>query len=153
MRVLLVTHGRVIYLEVQPRVDIPSSIVQSRHAGLIFQTAQVRWCIEILVLVQTETAVRYSLVTHGRDCPEGLRDVRGFATKFYTSEGNWDLVGNNIPVRNTTAQNWDLSMPRHSSNSRHRYEALCTSPDRRVLVIKALLQSYAPLRARRPGRQ
>lgn len=48
--------------------------------------------------VQTETAVRFSLVTHGRDCPEGLRDVRGFATKFYTSEGNWDLVGNNIPV-------------------------------------------------------
>ncbi len=27
-----------------------------------------------------------------------VRDVRGFATKFYTSEGNWDLVGNNIPV-------------------------------------------------------
>ena len=42
--------------------------------------------------------MRFSLVTHGRDCPEGLRDVRGFATKFYTSEGNWDLVGNNIPV-------------------------------------------------------
>ena len=49
--------------------------------------------------MQTETAVRFSLVTHGRDSPEGLRDVRGFATKFYTSEGNWDLVGNNIPVR------------------------------------------------------
>ncbi|CAK0731694.1 hypothetical protein CVIRNUC_000030 [Coccomyxa viridis] len=47
---------------------------------------------------KTETAVRFSLVTHGRDSPEGLRDVRGFATKFYTSEGNWDLVGNNIPV-------------------------------------------------------
>lgn len=47
---------------------------------------------------QTETAVRFSLVTHGRDSPEGLRDVRGFASKFYTSEGNWDLVGNNIPV-------------------------------------------------------
>jgi catalase len=47
---------------------------------------------------QTPVAVRFSLVTHGRDSPEGLRDVRGFATKFYTSEGNWDLVGNNIPV-------------------------------------------------------
>ncbi|CAL5227866.1 g10902 [Coccomyxa viridis] len=47
---------------------------------------------------RTETAVRFSVVTHGRDSPEGLRDVRGFATKFYTSEGNWDLVGNNIPV-------------------------------------------------------
>ena len=45
--------------------------------------------------------MRFSLVTHGRDSPEGLRDVRGFATKFYTSEGNWDLVGNNIPVYST----------------------------------------------------
>ncbi len=48
--------------------------------------------------MQTEVATRFSLVTHGRDSPEGLRDVRGFAVKFYTSEGNWDLVGNNIPV-------------------------------------------------------
>ena len=32
-------------------------------------------------------------------CPQDtVRDVRGFATKFYTSEGNWDIVGNNIPV-------------------------------------------------------
>lgn len=53
-----------------------------------------------LSVVQTEVATRFSLVTHGRDSPEGLRDVRGFATKFYTSEGNWDLVGNNIPVSN-----------------------------------------------------
>lgn len=28
----------------------------------------------------------------------GLRDVRGFAIKFYTEEGNWDLTGNNLPV-------------------------------------------------------
>jgi hypothetical protein len=106
-----------------------------------------------VVLVQTKTAVRFSLVTHGRDCPEGLRDVRGFATKFYTSEGNWDLVGNNIPVRNLTPQSRDLSVPRHLSNSRHRYEALCTSPDRRMLLSKALLQSSTPLTAQKPGRQ
>ena len=59
--------------------------------------------------MQTETAVRFSLVTHGRDSPEGLRDVRGFATKFYTSEGNWDLVGNNIPVRPFTARTIPVS--------------------------------------------
>jgi catalase len=47
---------------------------------------------------KTPTAVRFSTVTHGKDSPEGLRDVRGFATKFYTQQGNWDLVGNNIPV-------------------------------------------------------
>lgn len=31
-------------------------------------------------------------------CLAGLRDVRGFAVKFYTEEGNWDLTGNNLPV-------------------------------------------------------
>ena len=30
--------------------------------------------------------------------PESLRDVRGFSVKFYTEEGNWDFVGNDIPV-------------------------------------------------------
>ena len=59
-----------------------------------------------LSVVQTEVATRFSLVTHGRDSPEGLRDVRGFATKFYTSEGNWDLVGNNIPVSNPRHQSY-----------------------------------------------
>jgi catalase len=39
-----------------------------------------------------------SAVIHGQHSPETLRDPRGFATKFYTSEGNWDLVGNNLPV-------------------------------------------------------
>jgi hypothetical protein len=33
-----------------------------------------------------------------RGSPDTARDVRGFAVKFYTDEGNWDLVGNNIPV-------------------------------------------------------
>jgi catalase len=33
-----------------------------------------------------------------RGSPDTVRDVRGFATKFYTEEGNWDLVGNNIPI-------------------------------------------------------
>ena len=64
-----------------------------------FSLAVHRECLKSVLHMQTETAVRFSLVTHGRDSPEGLRDVRGFATKFYTSEGNWDLVGNNIPVR------------------------------------------------------
>ena len=34
-----------------------------------------------------------------RRSPESLRDVRGFSVKFYTEEGNWDFVGNDIPVR------------------------------------------------------
>jgi hypothetical protein len=37
-------------------------------------------------------------VIHERGSPETLRDPRGFAVKFYTREGNFDMVGNNIPV-------------------------------------------------------
>ncbi|MGQ0620851.1 MAG: catalase [Panacagrimonas sp.] len=46
----------------------------------------------------TPVFVRFSTVIHGHHSPETLRDPRGFATKFYTTEGNWDLVGNNLPV-------------------------------------------------------
>jgi catalase len=47
---------------------------------------------------QTEVALRFSTVAGGRDSSEALRDPRGFALKFYTEDGNWDLVGNNIGV-------------------------------------------------------
>lgn len=42
---------------------------------------------------KTDVAVRFSTVVHSRHSPETLRDPRGFAVKFYTQEGNWDLVG------------------------------------------------------------
>jgi catalase len=47
---------------------------------------------------RTEVAVRFSTVAGGRDSSEAVRDPRGFAVKFYTEDGNWDLVGNNIGV-------------------------------------------------------
>ena len=47
---------------------------------------------------KTPTFTRFSTVAGSKGSPDMARDVRGFATKFYTSEGNWDLVGNNIPV-------------------------------------------------------
>ncbi len=47
---------------------------------------------------QTEVALRFSTVAGGRDSSEARRDPRGFAVKFYTEDGNWDLVGNNIGV-------------------------------------------------------
>ena len=46
----------------------------------------------------TPVFVRFSTVIHSKGSPETLRDPRGFATKFYTEQGNWDLVGNNLPV-------------------------------------------------------
>ena len=47
---------------------------------------------------QTPVAVRFSTVAGGRDSSEAVRDPRGFAVKFYTEDGNWDLVGNNLGV-------------------------------------------------------
>ncbi len=47
---------------------------------------------------KTPVFVRFSTVIHPKGSPEALRDPRGFATKFYTDTGNWDLVGNNLPV-------------------------------------------------------
>jgi catalase len=46
----------------------------------------------------TPVFVRFSTVAGERGSADTARDVRGFAVKFYTDEGNWDLVGNNIPV-------------------------------------------------------
>jgi catalase len=48
--------------------------------------------------VKTPVFVRFSIVAGSRGSGDTVRDVRGFATKFYTEEGNYDLVGNNIPV-------------------------------------------------------
>jgi catalase len=48
--------------------------------------------------VKTEVFVRFSTVVGGAGSADLPRDVRGFAVKFYTAEGNYDLVGNNIPV-------------------------------------------------------
>ena len=48
--------------------------------------------------VQTPVFVRFSTVAGSRGSSDLARDVRGFAVKFYTEEGNFDLVGNNIPV-------------------------------------------------------
>ncbi len=47
---------------------------------------------------KTELFTRFSTVAGGAGSVDTPRDVRGFAVKFYTTEGNWDLVGNNIPV-------------------------------------------------------
>lgn len=52
--------------------------------------------------VQTPVIVRFSTVIHERGSPETLRDPRGFAVKFYTREGNWDLVSQ--PLQQHVAQ-------------------------------------------------
>ena len=47
---------------------------------------------------RTPVFVRFSSVIHSSHSPETLRDPRGFSVKFYTEDGNWDLVGNNLQI-------------------------------------------------------
>ncbi|MBH9787950.1 catalase, partial [Clostridioides difficile] len=47
---------------------------------------------------KTEMFARFSTVAGERGAADAERDIRGFALKFYTEDGNWDLVGNNTPV-------------------------------------------------------
>lgn len=47
---------------------------------------------------KTEAFVRFSTVAGSRGAADSVRDPRGFAVKFYTEDGNWDLVGNNTPI-------------------------------------------------------
>ena len=83
---------------------IPERIVQARGSGAhgVFEaTADISDLSRAAVFkkdAKTETFVRFSTVAGGAGSVDTSRDVRGFAVKFYTSEGNWDLVGNNIPV-------------------------------------------------------
>jgi catalase len=55
-------------------------------------------CLFAEVGKQTEVFVRFSTVAGERGAADAERDIRGFAVKFYTEEGNWDVVGNNTPV-------------------------------------------------------
>ena len=84
---------------------IPERVVHARGAGAYGTFT----CTESLADVtradflaepgrETPVFVRFSTVAGSRGSADTVRDVRGFATKFYTREGNYDLVGNNMPV-------------------------------------------------------
>lgn len=87
------------------RERIPERVVHARGAsakGFFEVTHDISHltCADFLRApgVQTPVIVRFSTVIHERGSPETLRDPRGFAVKFYTREGNFDMVGNNMPV-------------------------------------------------------
>ena len=61
-------------------------------------TAYTKAAIFSQIGKETELFVRFSTVAGERGAADAERDIRGFAIKFYTEEGNWDLVGNNTPV-------------------------------------------------------
>lgn len=84
---------------------IPERIVHARGSaahGYFELTKSLQKFTTAKILTETgkRTPVfaRFSTVAGGAGSVDTPRDVRGFAVKFYTSEGNWDLVGNNIPV-------------------------------------------------------
>lgn len=106
------TSGPVLLQDVQllqklqrfDRERIPERVVHARGTGAhgeFTATADISDLTVAKVFTagsKTPVFVRFSSVVHGNHSPETLRDPRGFATKFYTTEGNWDLVGNNFPT-------------------------------------------------------
>jgi catalase len=86
------------------RERIPERVVHARGTGAhgtFTVTDGLSDLTKAKVFAPGETTpvfVRFSAVVHGNHSPETLRDPRGFATKFYTADGNWDLVGNNFPT-------------------------------------------------------
>ena len=83
---------------------IPERVVHARgaaaHGVFIANGAAERLCRADFLRrhVQTPVFVRFSTVLGSRGSADTARDTRGFAVKFYTRQGNYDLVGNNIPV-------------------------------------------------------
>lgn len=86
------------------RERIPERVVHARGTGAHGEFVATADLSDLTVAKvfekgsKTPVFVRFSSVVHGNHSPETLRDPRGFATKFYTDEGNWDLVGNNFPT-------------------------------------------------------
>ncbi len=102
---LLQDHHLIEKLAHFDRERIPERVVHARGAGAfgIFKatadlTDMTRAAPFQASGKETPVFVRFSSVVHSKHSPETLRDPRGFAVKFYTEQGNWDLVGNNFPT-------------------------------------------------------
>jgi len=84
---------------------IPERVVHARGSGAhgyfeCYESLADLTCASLFAKKgkRTPVFVRFSTVAGERGSKDTARDVRGFAVKFYTDEGNWDLVGNNMPV-------------------------------------------------------
>ena len=87
------------------RERIPERVVHAKGAGAygtFTVTGDITKFTKAKVFSEvgkkTETFTRFSTVGGEKGSADSVRDPRGFATKFYTEEGNWDLVGNNTPI-------------------------------------------------------
>jgi catalase len=88
----------------QNRERIPERVVHAKGSGAYGRltiTGDITKYTRAKVFTpgaKTDMLLRFSTVAGERGAADAERDVRGFALKFYTEEGNWDLVGNNTPV-------------------------------------------------------
>ncbi len=86
------------------RERIPERVVHARGTGAYGEFVATKDLSDLTLAslfkagTKTPVFLRFSTVIHGKGSPETLRDPHGFALKFYTQEGNWDLVGNQTPV-------------------------------------------------------
>ena len=87
------------------RERIPERVVHAKGAGAhgyfqVYKSMSKYTCAKFLQnpKFKTPVFVRFSTVVGARGSADSVRDPRGFAVKFYTEDGNYDLVGNNLPV-------------------------------------------------------
>jgi catalase len=102
---LLQDYQLIEKLSHQNRERIPERTVHAKGSGAYGTftvthdiTRYTKAAIFSRIGKRTEALLRFSTVAGERGAADAERDVRGFALKFYTEEGNWDLVGNNTPV-------------------------------------------------------
>ncbi len=88
----------------QNRIRIPQKFIHAKSSGA-FGTLKITHDISKYTKAsvlqkgeQTPMLARFSNLTSEKDAADSQREIRGFAMKFYTKEGNWDLVGSNTPV-------------------------------------------------------
>lgn len=103
--ILIQDHHLIEKLAHFDRERIPERVVHARGSGAFgyFEVTQdiSKWtCADFLngIGKRTELFIRFSTVALESGSPDTVRDPRGFAIKFYTKEGNYDLVGNNTPI-------------------------------------------------------
>ena len=102
--VLMQDYQLIEKLAHQNRERIPERVVHAKGSGafgVLEITEDISKYTKAKVLQKGETTkmlLRFSTVAGEKGAADAQRDVRGYALKFYTREGNWDLVGNNTPV-------------------------------------------------------
>jgi catalase len=142
---------------------IPERIVHARGSGAhgYFQVYESLADITKAAFLQdpkkkTEAFARFSTVAGGAGSGDMPRDVRGFAVKFYTSEGNFDLVGNNIPVFfiqdamkfpdlvHAVKMEPDRGFPQAASAHDNFWDFICLTPESFHMIMWAMSDRGIP---------